>query len=240
VYLAGNLFDGSELLRRSGIIISITFAAFQSRRALRQLPSRYFMSTSTAANGTAAPSATSSESKAKLRDAGKPSVGGNPAVDFAGHAAQMRAALLSGVTKADMAAIAEQLVLRAREGNLSAIKLLLRYILHEPTPVKQPLPQPPPVSMPRSAPASIPPSAPVAERLSAEALDEGLRRLEFGLVGNDTARSPFRLGGGMAPSPNGKSQADSRRSTTEKTAGSGHGQPAKASCNARPAIPPVS
>jgi hypothetical protein len=130
---------------------------------------------STTANGSPpAPFATSPESMATGRDARSASAVGNPCISFACRAAQMRAALLARVTNDDMAAIADQLVVRASEGNMSAIKLLFRYILQEPAPVKQPLPLPQPAPMQRSAPA--------AERLSAEALAEALHRLELGLI----------------------------------------------------------
>jgi hypothetical protein len=188
---------------------------------------------STTANGSLAPFATSPESMATGPDARSASAGGNPCVSFAVRAAQMRAALLARVTNDDMAAIADQLVVRAREGNMSAIKLLFRYILQEPAPVKQPHPLPQPAPMPRSAPA--------AERMSAEELAAALHRLEFG---PDTAQSPLRLAGGMAtssaPSSNGKSHVDSRRTLTETAPGGNHGQPAKPSCNGQPATaPPV-
>jgi hypothetical protein len=189
------------------------------------------MSTSNAANGSPAPFTTAPESMANGRDARSASAGGNPCLSFVGRAAQMRAALLARVTNDDMAAIADQLVVRAREGNMSAIKLLFRYLMHEPTPVKQPLPLPQPAPIPRSAPA--------AERMSAEALAAALHRLEFG---PDVAQSPLRVAGGMAtssaPSPNGKSHVDPRRTLTGAAPGSDPGQPVGPSCNGRPAVPP--
>jgi len=189
---------------------------------------------STTANGSPpAPFATSPESMATGRDARSASAVGNPCISFACRAAQMRAALLARVTNDDMAAIADQLVVRASEENMSAIKLLFRYILQEPAPVKQPLP------LPQPQPAPMQRSAPAAERLSAEALAEALHRLEFG---PDMAQSPLRVAGGMAtssaPSSNGKSHVDSRRTLTGTASGGDHGQPAKPSCNGQPATAP--
>ncbi len=198
------------------------------------------MSTSTAANGSAALVANATESN--LRDAGSASAGGNPGVTCTSSAARMRATLLNCVTEDDMAAVAKQLVLRAREGNLSAIKLLLRYILQEPSLAKSALPRPAASARSASAPAPKPQAARVAERLSAEALAEGLQRLEFGPSGDDRSRSPMRVADGLgaaALSPKGKTQVDSLHRATDKAASHENEQPGRPSSHAKPAAAPA-
>jgi hypothetical protein len=60
---------------------------------------------------------------------------GNP---FARQVAALRKALVEKVTPEDMEAIATSLILRARGGNLPAIKLLFSYIIGTPTPAVNP------------------------------------------------------------------------------------------------------
>jgi hypothetical protein len=119
--------------------------------------------------------------------------------------AELRTVMLSAVSDADMAAITEQLVVRAREGQMAAIKLVLRYALHEPPTVRRPILQAAP--MPRAGSADKP--------LSAKALSEGLRQLESALGACEMTHSSQRIGGGAAaPSQVNGQHADGRRSGT--------------------------
>jgi hypothetical protein len=59
--------------------------------------------------------------------------GGGPGNPFARQVAGLRAALLAAVTEQDMAEVAQALVRRAKEGDVSAVKLLLSYTLGKPT-----------------------------------------------------------------------------------------------------------
>jgi hypothetical protein len=63
----------------------------------------------------------------KARNPGGP---GNP---FARQVAQLRSALIQRVTMEDMGVIADDLILKARNGNLAAIKLLFQYVIGKPT-----------------------------------------------------------------------------------------------------------
>src|SRR5262249_33648207 len=60
---------------------------------------------------------------------GNPGGPGNP---FARQVAKLRAALIHKVTEADMERIAEDLLVKARLGDLAAIKLLFLYVLGKP------------------------------------------------------------------------------------------------------------
>jgi hypothetical protein len=60
---------------------------------------------------------------------GNPGGPGNP---FARQVAKLRSALVNRVTEADMVRIAEDLMVRARMGDLAAIKLLFQYVLGKP------------------------------------------------------------------------------------------------------------
>ncbi len=57
---------------------------------------------------------------------------GGPGNPFARQVAALRVALLSAVTAQDVAAVAEELLRQAKEGNLAAAKLLLSYTLGKP------------------------------------------------------------------------------------------------------------
>jgi hypothetical protein len=61
--------------------------------------------------------------------AGNPGGPGNP---FARQTAQLRSALIQRVTSEDMGVIADALILKARNGNLDAIKLLFQYVIGKP------------------------------------------------------------------------------------------------------------
>jgi hypothetical protein len=58
---------------------------------------------------------------------------GGPGNPFARRVASLRQVLLDSVTDEDMRAIAEELIVQAREGNLAATKLLFSYVLGKPT-----------------------------------------------------------------------------------------------------------
>jgi hypothetical protein len=58
--------------------------------------------------------------------------GGGPGNPFARRMAQLRRILLETVTDAEMSIIAGELVLRAKNGDLAAIKLLFQYVLGKP------------------------------------------------------------------------------------------------------------
>jgi hypothetical protein len=60
---------------------------------------------------------------------GNPGGPGNP---FARQVAKLRSALVNCVTEADMVRIAEDLMVKARMGDLAAIKLLFQYVLGKP------------------------------------------------------------------------------------------------------------
>jgi hypothetical protein len=60
---------------------------------------------------------------------GNPGGPGNP---FARQVAKLRSALVNRVTEADMERIAEDLIVKARLGNMAAIKLLFLYVLGKP------------------------------------------------------------------------------------------------------------
>jgi hypothetical protein len=75
------------------------------------------------------------------RDAGGRFTKGNkggPGNPFARQVAALRKALVEKVTPEDMEAIATSLILRARGGNLPAIKLLFSYVIGTPTPAVNP------------------------------------------------------------------------------------------------------
>lgn len=61
-----------------------------------------------------------------------PGNGGGPGNPFARQVAKLRAALVQRVSEEDMVQIAEQLIARAKLGNLAAIKLLFQYVLGKP------------------------------------------------------------------------------------------------------------
>src|SRR5439155_25512773 len=58
---------------------------------------------------------------------------GGPGNPFARQTAQLRAALVQRVTSEDMGVIADELIFKARNGNLAAIKLLFQYVIGKPT-----------------------------------------------------------------------------------------------------------
>jgi hypothetical protein len=75
------------------------------------------------------------------RDAGGRFTKGNkggPGNPYARQVAALRKALVEKVTPEDMEAIATSLILRARGGNLPAIKLLFSYVIGTPTPAVNP------------------------------------------------------------------------------------------------------
>src|SRR5207244_9486692 len=57
---------------------------------------------------------------------------GGPGNPFARQTAQLRAALVQRVTSEDMGVIADELIVKARNGNLAAIKLLFQYVIGKP------------------------------------------------------------------------------------------------------------
>src|SRR5437870_3167336 len=58
---------------------------------------------------------------------------GGPGNPFARQTAQLRSALVQRVTSEDMGVIADELIFKARNGNLAAIKLLFQYVIGKPT-----------------------------------------------------------------------------------------------------------
>jgi hypothetical protein len=143
---------------------------------------------------------------------------------------ELRTVMLSTVSDADMAAITEQLVVRAREGQMAAIKLVLRYALYEPPAVKRPILQAAP--MPRVGAADQP--------LSAKALSEGLRQLESALGACEMTHTSQRIGGGAAaPSTVNGQPADGRRSGTANESANGAGKGPQVNGGGRAAAKPV-
>jgi hypothetical protein len=61
-----------------------------------------------------------------------PGNSGGPGNPFARQTAQLRSALVRRVTSEDMEAIADELVFKAKNGNLAAIKLLFQYVIGKP------------------------------------------------------------------------------------------------------------
>src|SRR4051812_32481575 len=57
---------------------------------------------------------------------------GGPGNPFARQVADLRSAFLARVTEADMAAIADAVLVKARQGDVAAAKLLFQYVLGKP------------------------------------------------------------------------------------------------------------
>jgi hypothetical protein len=151
-------------------------------------------------------------------------------IQFRRRSVELRAVLLSCVSNADMAAITDQLVVRAREGQMAAIKLLFHYTLRS-QPITAAL-----ATLP--APTSRP--VPAGERLSAKDLAEALHLLESGLGAFDKAHSPHRVGGSASapPRPVNGQHADPRRTATGAEADGAGGQTTGSGGTARPAATP--
>jgi hypothetical protein len=135
-------------------------------------------------------------------------------IQFRRRSVELRAVLLSCVSNADMAAITDQLVVRAREGQMAAIKLLFHYTLRS-----QPI-----TAAPATLPAPTSRPAPTRERLSAKELAEALHLLEGGLGALDKAHSPHRVGGSASSPPlpiNGQHANQRRTATGAETGGAG-------------------
>jgi hypothetical protein len=100
--------------------------------------------------------------------------GGGPGNPFAGQVAALRSALLAAVTAQDMAEIAQALVRRAKEGHVTAAKLLLAYTLGKPAAPAGPGAldrqegegdrRPSAPLRPPTRPAAAPPAAPLDEK----------------------------------------------------------------------------
>jgi hypothetical protein len=98
--------------------------------------------------------------------------GGGPGNPFAGQVAALRKALLAAVTAQDMAEVTQALVRRAKEGHVTAAKLLLAYTLGKPAAPAGPeaagRPAPEgdrrPSAPPPTRPAAAPPAAPLDEK----------------------------------------------------------------------------
>src|SRR5919201_518145 len=79
--------------------------------------------------------------KAEGRDARGRFVKGNaggPGNPFAGQTARLRRVLLEEISEADLRQVVFTLVLRAKAGNLHAIKLVLQYAVGKPTEMSEP------------------------------------------------------------------------------------------------------
>ena len=88
-----------------------------------------------AGNGANGPDVPPAEAPASGRDSrGRFAKGnrGGPGNPFARQTAALRSALLAAVTEQDMQEVAAALLLRARLGNLAAIKLLFSYVIGRP------------------------------------------------------------------------------------------------------------
>src|SRR5437870_6656618 len=102
-----------------------------ARRASRKLDERFEPEGAGAAVNTEQTATSGSDRDTKGRfAAGNAGGPGNP---FARQTAQLRAALVQRVTSEDMGVIADELIFKARNGNLAAVKLLFQYVIGKPT-----------------------------------------------------------------------------------------------------------
>jgi hypothetical protein len=133
---------------------------------------------------------------------------GGPGNPFAGQVAALRKALLASVTAQDMAEVTQALVRRAKEGHVTAAKLLLAYTLGKPAAPVGPGQQeregdrrPSAPLRPPTRPTAVPPAAALDEKT----LDRLGRLLDL----TPPTTNGVRLCQDVpAPSPNGLSRPD--------------------------------